>query len=400
MARLSVMFFLTGMSPGFYVPVLTNILLGHGFDSGQLQWAWLAFPVASMLSPLWVGALADNRFAAQRLLGWTAILSAGLLTAGFVALDAGFGPWWFIVLFFASSVVGAPMWSTLAVICMRHLRHGEREFPIVRLGGTLGWLAAGFVTSLVLNADASPMAGYAAAVTRLVGGFVAFGLPDTPPPGRSRSLGTLLGLDAFRLLRERDHAVFFATTVLLSMPLVAFYMWLPRHLGELGDPHVAATMALGQLSEILAMLLMAALMSRFRVKTLLLAALSLSTLRYALFAWSGAAGDRTGLLIGIGLHGLCYTLYFITAQLFLDRRVSPEMRGQAQGLLSLAANGVGSLLGTILVRLWYDHTVVSDEGGWTAYWGWLGALILGITVGFAWFYRGRPVNPGEAAVGR
>ncbi len=392
MGRLSVMFFLTGMSPGFYVPVLTNILLGAGLDSGQLQWAWLAFPLAAMVSPLWVGALADNRFAAQRLLGWTCIVSALLLAAAFVTLDAGLGPWWFIVLFFVSSAVGAPMWSTLAVICMRHLRRSEREFPIVRLGGTLGWLAAGYVTSLVLNADASPLAGYAAAAIRLVGGLVAFGLPDTPPPGRSRSLRTLMGLDAFRLLRERDHAVFFATTALLSMPLVAFYMWLPRHLRDLGDPHVAATMAMGQLSEIVAMLLMAALMSRFRVKTLLLAALSLSTLRYAFFAWSGFSGERTGLLIGIALHGLCYTLYFITAQLFLDRRVEPAMRGQAQGLLSLVANGVGSLLGTIGVRMWHDHAVLGGNGGWAIYWVVLGGAILAITTAFGLLYQGRPAR--------
>lgn len=390
MVRLSVMFFLIGMSPGFYVPVLTNILLRAGLDSSELQWAWLAFPLASMISPLWIGALADNRFSAQRLLGWAGLISALLLGAGFLALDAGLSPWWFLILFFASSVIGASMWSTLAVICMRHLRHSERDFPVVRLGGTLGWLAAGYVTSLVLNADASPVAGYAAAIVRFLGGLLAFTLPDTPPPGRSRSWRTLMGFDAFRLLRERDHLVFFVTTALLSMPLVAFYMWLPRHLEETGDPQVAATMAMGQWSEIAAMLLMAALMSRFRVKTLLLTALGLSVLRYALFAWSGYSGERTGLLTGIALHGLCYTLYFITAQLFLDRRVAPELRGQAQGLLSLVSNGIGSLLGTILVRVWYDRTAADDGGGWLSYWGWLGASIAVLTLGFAWFYRGVP----------
>jgi hypothetical protein len=345
-----------------------------------------------MISPLWIGALADNRFAAQRLLGWTALASAGLLGSAFVVLDAGFGPWWFIGLFFTSAVVGAPMWSTLAMICMRQLRRGEREFPVVRLGGTLGWLAAGFLTSLVLNADASPLAGYAAAAARLAAGFMAFGLPHTPPPGRSRSWRTLLGLDAFKLFRERDHAVFFGTTALLSMPLVAFYMWLPRHLEETGDGQVAATMAMGQLSEIVAMLLMAALMSRFRVKTLLLAALGLSVLRYVLFAWSGMSGGMVGLQVGIALHGLCYTLYFITAQLFLDRRVAPELRGQAQGLLSLMANGVGSLFGTLAVRMLHDELVLGGRGGWAGFWGWLAGAIAVLTIGFVILYRGQPAR--------
>ena len=263
MVRLSVMFFLLGMSPGFYVPILTNILLGAGLDSALVERAWLTGPIAALLSPLLAGALADNRFAAQRLLGWIGIGSALLLAAAFLTLDAGWSPWWFISLFFASSIVAAPMWSTLAMISMRHLRRGEREFPVVRLGGTLGWLVAGYLTSLVLNADSSPVAGYAAAGARLLGGLVAFSLPDTPPPGRSRSWRTLLGFDAFRLFRERDHAVFFLTTALLSIPLAAFYMWVPVHLEGAGDARVAATMAMGQISEIVAMLLMVALMTRF-----------------------------------------------------------------------------------------------------------------------------------------
>jgi MFS family permease len=208
----------------------------------------------------------------------------------------------------------------------------------------------------------------------------------------------LLGLDAFRLFRERDKAVFFVTTALLSMPLVAFYMWLPAHLEALGDPRVAATMAFGQVSEIVAMLLMAALMTRFRVKTLLLTALLLAALRYGLFAWSGWSGERLGLVIGIGLHGLCYTLYFITAQLFLDRRVAAPMRGQAQGLLALVSGGIGSLFGTLLVRHWHEVAVAWEGGGWFLYWAVLAGMIAGITLLFAWLYRGRgvPENEGSA----
>ncbi len=400
MVRLSAMFFLLGMSPGFYVPILTNILLKAGLDSSLVQWAWLTGPVAALLSPLLVGALADNRFAAQRLLGWIGIASAVLLGGGFATLQFGWSSWWFICLFFASSIIAAPMWSTLSMISMRHLRLGEREFPVVRLGGTVGWLVAGYATSLVLNADHSPVAGHAAAAARLLGGLVAFTLPDTPPPGRSRSWRTLLGLNAFRLFRERDHAVFFGATALLSIPLAAFYIWAPRHLDELGDPHVAATMAMGQVSEIVAMLLMAALITRFRVKTLLLLALGLSALRYGLFAWSGMSGERTGLLIGVALHGLCYTFYFITAQLFLDRRVGPELRGQAQGLLALVSNGVGSLIGVIGVQKLHDVMVVAGRGGWAIYWGVLGGSIAAVTVGFALLYRGLPAGATTGDSGR
>ena len=136
------------------------------------------------------------------------------------------------------------------------------------------------------------------------------------------------------------------------------------------------------------------------MKTLLLLALGLSALRYGLFSWSGATGDRIGLLLGVALHGLCYTFYFITAQMFLDRRVAPELRGQAQGLLSLVSNGVGTLIGTIAVRHLYDHLVAADRGGWALYWGLLGGAIVVLTIGFAVFYRGLPAPSSGAAGAR
>ena len=381
-------FFLLGMSVGFYVPTMTNIMTARGLGSQLIQWAWLAGPVASLLSPVAVGALADNRFAAQRVLGWAGVISAVLLAAAFSCLDSTLSPWWFVILLFSSSIVAAPLWSTLASVSMFHLAHGEREFPLVRLGGTIGWMLAGFLTSWVLGADASPLAGYAGALIRLLGGFAAFTLPNTPPPGKSRSWRTLMGFDAFRLLKERDHLVFFSTTVLLSVPLAAFYMWTPKHLADLGDAKPTWTMAFGQFSEIAAMLLMVSLMTRFRVKTLLLAALVLSALRYGLFAWSGATGSMMGMWIGIAIHGMCYTFYFITAQMFLDRRVPLGVRSQAQGLLSLFSNGIGTLIGTIAVRHLYDVMVEGDSGGWTPYWSILGGVIVLITFGFAFCYVG------------
>jgi hypothetical protein len=136
------------------------------------------------------------------------------------------------------------------------------------------------------------------------------------------------------------------------------------------------------------MLLMASLMTRFRVKSLLMLALVFSAVRYGLFAWSGASESRTGLLIGISLHGLCYTFYFITAQLFVDRRVPVGVRSQAQGLISLFSNGFGTLIGVLFVRRLYDQIVLSGDGGWEVYWSILGGIIAAITIAFAIFYVG------------
>ncbi|WP_265593904.1 MFS transporter [Haloferula sp. BvORR071] len=386
-------FFLWGMAPGYYTPAIPNILRAKELGSEWLSRAFLAGPVASMISPLIVGALADNRFSAQKVVGCSGIFGAVCLAAAFSVLDRGGNPWTFIILLACGSIVSAPMSSMLASIAMAHLKDGEREFPIVRLGGTLGWMAAGYITSYVIFADASPKAGYAAAITRCACGVFAFFLPDTPPLGRSRSWRTLLGLDAFRLLKERDHLVFFSVTMLLSIPLAAFFMHTPMHLSDLGNKTPTATMTIGQISEIAAMLLMTVVMTRFRVKTVLMVALILSALRYALFGVAGITNSSPWLIGGIALHGLCYTLYFITGQLFLDRRVEPGMRTQAQGLLSLVSNGVGSVIGTLLSVKLYDFTVGAQHGGWSTYW-WIQCACIAICVPIlAIFYHGIAAPP-------
>ena len=382
------MFFFLGMSPGYYTPAVSNILASRGLGSDWVAYTFMAAPIAALISPLIVGALADNRFSAQKVFAVIGMVSGVLLAGAFAALDRLGSPHLFIVLFASASIVAAPMWSMLASISMVHLRSGEQEFPVVRLGGTLGWMAAGVLTSYVLQVEGSPGAGYAAAITRFGGSALALLLPNTPPMGNSRSIRTLLGLDAFGLLKERDHLVFFSVTALLSIPLAVFFMHTPMHLMALGNDKPSATMTIGQISEIVAMLLMSVVMNRFRVKTVLLVALGLSALRYAFFSIAGSTGNSVWLIVGISLHGLCYTLYFITGQLFLDRRVDPSMRTQAQGLLTLASNGVGSVIGILFGKFLYDYAVVQQHGGWTTYW-WVQALLTALCLPvMAIFYQG------------
>lgn len=386
------MFFLLGMAPGFYTPVITNVLTAQGLGSEWVERAFLCAPLAALISPVAVGALADNRFPAQKVYGVISLLSGVLTALAFAMLDGGFGPWWFLGFFFAGAISGGPMWSMLASLSMAHLRDVPREFPVVRLGGTLGWIAAGWILSWVLAADDSVLCGYMAAGVKLAGGLLAFGLPDTPVPGGSRSWRSMLGVDAFRLLREPDHRAFFVSAALLSVPLAAFFMHTPAHLEDLGARRVAATMSIGQLSEILAMLGMAAILGRFRVKVVLLWALAISVLRYALYAVAGWSESLAWMVAGISFHGLAYTLFFITGQLFLQRRVEPGMRSQAQGMLSLFSNGIGSLVGVVAVRHFNDWSL-SSGAGWGFYWVVLAAATLAITVGFGVSYRGLAAAP-------
>lgn len=388
-AVLWAVFFFQGMTPGFWVPSITNILT----EMGLSWWVTLVFlvpPLCALVSPLIGGALADQRFPANRLLVWSSLVGTVALGGAFLSLDAGWHPGWFLGFLAVNSIVSGPSWGLLATVSLTHLRNGESRYPLVRLGATIGWVAGGLLTSFVLRADTSVVVGYAAIVSKVIGAVVAMGLPDTPPLGQvARNWSERLGFGAFRLLRQRDQAVFFAVTAVFSIPLTALYMYSPEFLRVLGDPRPTGTMTIAQASEVAAMLALGALMTRFRVKTMLLWALGLCAMRYGMSAVAGTNGEIGWHITGIAFHGVCYTFYFITAQVFLDRRVEPEMKGQAQGLLGMVSNGLGPLAGALFCG-WLRNVVVKPDGsGWDEFWGILGGIIGICFVVFAMCYRGR-----------
>ncbi len=382
-------FFFHGMSPGFWLPAVTNMLKAEGL-SNWVALVFLVLPLCSLVSPLIGGALADQRVSANSLYFATSVFGVMVLFAAFWCLDHGMHPWWFISLLGIYSLVSGPSWGLLTTITLTHLPNGERQFPLVRLGATVGWVVAGLMTSYLLRADISPKVGYAAAAARLVGSWVSWYLPHTPPLGTASSWRSRLGLGAFALMKQRDHAVFFAVTTLFCIPLTAFYMYAPELLKVLGDQKPTATMTIAQVSEVIGMLLVGHVMTRFRVKTVLLWALGLSVLRFAMSSYAGATASIPWHVAGIALHGVCYTFYFITAQVFLDRRVDPGLRGQAQGLLAISISGIGPLLGALVCSGLKNHFVTGDGQGWTEFWGALSAMIAFCFLIFLLLYQGLP----------
>lgn len=344
-------------------------------------------PLCALVSPLIGGALADQRMPANRVFIWSAGIGAVFLFSAFYTLEQGWNPWWFIILLGCYSLASGPMWGLLTMISLAHLSHGEKQYPLVRMAATIGWVAAGVGVSYVMGADASPKAGFAATGARLMTMFAGFALPFTPPAGKARSWMSLLGFDAFGLLKQRDHCVFFVVTALFSIPLAAFYMYAPEHFRVLGNPHPTAVMTIAQISEIVSMFFVGALMTRFRVKTVLLWALGLSALRYGMSGIAGITGTELWHIAGVALHGVCYTFYFITAQVFLDRRVESGMRGQAQGLLAFVSGGLGPFVGAWVCG-WVRDGWVDEHGGWFEFWMILAAMIAVCFAGFALLYRG------------
>ncbi|MCX6846105.1 MAG: MFS transporter [Verrucomicrobia bacterium] len=391
-AAIWLVFFLQGMGPGMWMPALTNILGSMGLRE-WVPWAFIVSPVCALVSPLIGGALADQRVPANRLFVWSTVVAALGLLAAFWVLEAGWHPLWFLGFLGISSLAGGPAWGLLATVSMTHLRHGERAFPLVRVGATIGWIAGGLTTSHLLLSDNSVLCGYASAGVRMAAAFAAMLLPLTLPLGRATSWKSRLGLDAFVLMKQRDHLVFFLVTALYSIPISALYMYAPELLKVLGDPRPTGTMTIAQVLEVVSMFALGAMMTRMRVKALLMWSLGLSVLRFALSAtagWTGMIGWHLG---GIALHGMCYTFYFITAQIFLDRRVDPGMKGQAQGLLSMVSSGLGPLMGALVCGWLREHLVADGVHGWDAFWLTLSAMAALCFVVFGLFYRGRAKDP-------
>lgn len=391
---IGVVFFLLAAAPGFWFPVLSNVIRAKGWDSGVIEWAFVLPPLASILSPLLFAAKADRSFPAEKVLA--SILAGGaiLLFLAFWFLEHAESPTLFLVFLGLNAFVSAPAWSLLMSVALSNLDDPQRQFGSFRVWGTLGWIAAGWTVSL-LAIDQSASTGMVASGIRVAAGLACLCLPHTPPKGeKATTWRAAWGLDALDVLKERDLAVYFLTAFLFSIPLAAFYMYTPRHLEDLGMTSVAAGMTWGQVSEVAALLVLGYVMVRWRLKTMLLCAIGCGVLRYALYALAGPLNLISLMLAGVVLHGLCWTFFFESGRVFVDRRVAPGRRARTQALLSLVSGGIGGVIGTKIVG-WLYRSVAEGRGteGWTTYWWILTAMCVLAGVVFFFGYKGLKTPP-------
>ena len=217
-------------------------------------------------------------------------------------------------------------------------------------------------------------------------GFATYLMPawQLPAAAKARNWKEVFGLDALALLRHPDHRTILITVTLFGMPLAAFYPYTPLQLTALGVGHPTATMALGQTTEVVALLTLAALLRRVRLKWAILLGLVFGVVRLALFALN----LRTALLIGITLHGACYVLFTVVAQIYLAERVERTMQARAQALFGMLTSGVSNLLGYLGTGGWFLLMTYDGITRWSLYWSGLCAVTVAITVYFAWAYHG------------
>lgn len=364
---MGVAMFLLYMSVGLWLPSLPNIL--GAYDARWVvPYVFALTQTMGVLSLLLLAALSDRKLAAQNLLGVLSLLGAGFLWLSFSSLDWGWHPGWYLFFQSCNALISAPMLPLIAKIKLANLSEPEKSFPLYSLCGTVGWLIAGLIVSS-LSLDMSAATGRIAAYVRVLMGLVCFLLPVTPPEDRTSSgWKAALGLKAFGLLKNRELRVFYMASTLISIPYVSFFMFVPVMLIDFGSRYPAAQMSIGQGTEVFAMLILSVLAGRYQIRSLMIASMLLGVARFMLFTLSGATGLLPLIWLGIALHGPIYTFMTIAGRIFIDRRVSAKLRGQAQALYSLLTMNIAGILGSFFCEIVYRDTVATSTENWLNLW--------------------------------
>jgi nucleoside transporter len=380
------MMFLQFFVWGAWYVTVGNYMTAIGL-TGVIYWAYTVSPIAAVVSPFFLGMVADRYFATEKVLGALHLLGgiAILLAPG----AFGSAPL-FVALLLVHVLFYMPTLGLSNSLAFHHIRDQEKEFPLIRVFGTVGWIAANVVVSAVLEADATPIPLYAAGIASLAMGLYSFTLPHTPPPaaGTKPTVRSILGLDALSRLNSRPFAVFIASSLLICIPLSAYYAYAPVFVASAGLPNPAFQMSFGQMSEVLFMVAMPFFFLRLGVKWMLVVGMAAWVLRYGLFALAAPSGNMPLILSGILLHGICYDFFFVTGQIYVDKKSSEDIRGQAQGFLVLVTYGVGMLLGA-QISGWVFNAIVPDPkllAAWQTFWwvpaGFAALVILFFGAGF------------------
>ena len=398
-ARLAAMMFLQFFVWGsWYVSTGNFILNGSGWDdaAGVTGWAYSVAPIAALLAPLFLGMVADRFFASERVLAALMLLGAVAMAAVPTVLGddpASADTTVYLALLLAHSLCFMPTLGLTNTVAFSHISDPEKQFPIVRVFGTLGWIVGSILVSKWegwfgaadwFGADLELSAGqyYVTAAASLALAVYSLTLPHTPPPakGQASTPADLLGLGAMGLMKDRSFAVFMIASTLLCVPLAGYYGFAAGFLGDSGFADAGFNMSFGQMSEVLFMLAMPLAFARLGVKWMLAAGMAAWVLRYALFSAAADGGPLDGdaskglILCGVILHGICYDFFFVTGQIYTEKRAPAQLRGQAQGFLVLMTQGVGLLVGAWLFGLLAGHyTTGSGDAAvrdWSTIWLW------------------------------
>ncbi len=367
---LSAMMFLEFFIWGaWYVTMSTY--LDHALHATGLQIgaAYSAMSIATILSPLFIGMIADRFFSAERLLGILHLVGACLLWL-ILGVKNPDHFYWVMLLY---SLVYAPTLALANAVAFRQMENPGKEFPGVRVFGTIGWIVTGILIDKVFHiapADLAFTFKMAAAASVILGLF-SFLLPRTPPLASTEpvTIGKLLGMDALVLLKERSYLVFFIASILICIPLSFYYSLTNDFLVGSGMKNATATMTLGQFSEALFILAIPFLIRKIGVKNMILMGMAAWMLRFLCFGFGNAQAGLWMFFAGIILHGACFDFFFVTGQIYTDFKAGLKIQSSAQGLITLATYGIGMWIGTLLSGYVAQYfSTGPGQHNWVAIW--------------------------------
>ncbi len=349
---LSIMMFLEFFIWGAWYVTVGNYMGAHEMG-GAVFWAYTVGPIAAIISPFFLGMVADRFFATERVLAAMHLIGGAALIAAPIIAQAteGGSHWPFIAILLLHMLCYMPTLGLTNSLAFHNLADRERQFPIVRVFGTIGWIVANIVVSLVLEADKAAEQFYVAGGAGLLLAVFSLILPHTPPPakGTAPTARDVLGLDALALMKDRSFSIFVISSFLICIPLAAYYNYAPVFVDATGFQNPAFNMSFGQMTEVIFMLLMPLFFVRLGVKWMLLVGMFAWVARYGLFAGAAETGVAWMVMGGILLHGICYDFFFVTGFIYVDNKATQKIRGQAQGFLVLITQGLGMLIGAQII---------------------------------------------------
>jgi len=399
------MMFLQFFIWGAWYTTIAVYMTNHGMERLTF-WPYTVNPIAAIVAPFFLGLVADRYFATEKVLGVLHLLGGLIL----LAVPRFIGqPTTFILLLLLYNLCYMPTLGLANSLAFHHIQSQEQQFPLIRVFGTVGWIVAGLFISLVLSGmmtavpETTAWPLYTAGIASVVLGVFCFTLPHTPPRGAGQpvSLRSIGGLDALKQIGDRPFYVFIAASLLLCIPLAAYYNFTQLYLGAAGVNKIAATQTVGQMSETLFMLMMPLMFLRLGVKKMLMVGMGAWVLRYALFALAAPAAVFWMILLGVALHGPCYDFFFVTGQIYVDKKSTPAIRGQAQGFLVLVTYGVGMLIGAQVAGRVYNSFLGTATSltleQWRSFWIFPAAFAAAVLIFFAAFFKSpsngsRPAN--------
>jgi len=342
--QLSAMMFAQFFVWGAWYVTAPNYLGTIGFKAEDFGWTYSVGPIAGMISPFFVGMIADRFFPAQRVLAAMHLLGAAIMNAATLLMKSQASPDLINLVLFGYTLTFFPTLALTNTLAMKNMTNPEKEFPGIRVFGTIGWIVAGLTLSWV-GWEKSIYMFHLTAAAALLLGLYSFTLPHTPPVTEGKvSVRQILGLDALVLLKNRSYLLFMIASLLICIPL-SFYYQITSRIVEMSDLPIGQTMSYGQMSEIFFMVIMPFFFVRLGVKWMLAVGMLAWVTRYALFAFGAPAGIRWMIILGILLHGVCYDFFFVTGQIYTDQVAPQQIRAQAQGLLVLFTLGLGMAIG-------------------------------------------------------